>query len=107
MRSWTTQMGYPVLKVTGSTFSGSEAKVTLAQSWFLADGSDVKADEAKLWCVPILTATKAGVSDDISMMREDAMEITVPIAGAGDWVKLNASQQVPMRVLYDDAMMER
>ena len=28
------------------------------------------------------------------MMREDAMEITVPIAGPGDWVKLNAEQQV-------------
>ena len=35
------------------------------------------------------------------------MEITVPLAGADDWVKLNADQQVPMRVLYDEAMMAR
>ena len=48
MQSWTTQMGYPVLKVTGSEFGGGAAKIKLEQSWFLADGSEVKAEEAKV-----------------------------------------------------------
>ena len=81
MKSWTEQMGYPVLKVVGSSFSGGKATIELEQKWFLSDGSEVKADEAKLWCVPILTATSSGVGDEIHMMREDKMKIVVDMSG--------------------------
>lgn len=81
MKSWTEQMGYPVLKVLGSSFSGGKATIELEQKWFLSDGSEVKADEAKLWCVPILTATSSGVGDEIHMMREDKMKIVVDMGG--------------------------
>ncbi|GMH85541.1 hypothetical protein TL16_g10260, partial [Triparma laevis f. inornata] len=109
MKSWTEQMGYPVIKVVSSSFEGKTAKIRLKQSWFLADGSEVSAEEAKLWCIPILTSTEAGTSDDISMMREDSIEIKVPISDSGPnaWVKLNAEQQVPMRVAYDSDMLKR
>ena len=107
MKSWTEQMGYPVLKVVGSTFEGKTATIKLEQSWFLADGSEVTAEEAKLWCIPILASTSAGISDDISMMREDSITIKVPIEDSSSWVKLNAEQQVPMRVAYDSDMLQR
>ncbi|GMI15997.1 hypothetical protein TrVE_jg1398 [Triparma verrucosa] len=107
MKSWTEQMGYPVLKVVGSTFEGKTATIKLEQSWFLADGSEVTAEEAKLWCIPILASTSAGTSDDINMMREDSITIKVPIEDSSSWVKLNAEQQVPMRVAYDSDMLQR
>ncbi len=107
MKSWTEQMGYPVLKVISSSFANGKATIKLQQSWFLADGSEVNADEAKLWCIPILASTPGGISEDLSMMRQDTMEIVVPIASASDFVKLNSEQQVPMRVCYDEEMMSR
>jgi aminopeptidase N len=93
MQSWTTQMGYPVLTVSDFKEAGGKATVSVKQEWFLADGSEVSAADAKLWCVPILTSTKGGISDDVSMMREDTMAVTVDLAG-GDWFKFNADQQV-------------
>ncbi|GMI25629.1 hypothetical protein TeGR_g13324, partial [Tetraparma gracilis] len=106
MQSWTTQMGYPVLTVSDFKEAGGKATVSVKQEWFLADGSEVSAADAKLWCVPILTSTKGGISDDVSMMREDTMAVTVDLAG-GDWFKFNADQQVPMRVSYPDDVMAR
>ena len=40
---------------------------------------------------------------------EDSIEIKVPISDSGPnvWVKLNAEQQVPMRVAYDSDMLKR
>ena len=39
MASWTEQMGYPLLKVTGAELGpGAEATLTLEQAWFLVDG---------------------------------------------------------------------
>ena len=107
MKSWTEQMGYPVLKVTDSRFEGDKAVISLTQSWFISDGSKKEGDEAKLWCVPILACGEGGTCDDIFMMRDKTMQISVPLNSGpgGGWVKLNAGQQVPFRVCYDDNMM--
>lgn len=106
MKSWTTQMGYPVLTVLESNFTDAKATIQVRQDWFLADGTVPSAADAKLWCVPVLSATAGGIHADISMMREDTITIDVDLAG-GDWVKFNAGQSVPLRVAYDDEMIKR
>ena len=107
MKSWTEQMGFPLLTVTSSSFSDTHATINLKQQWFLADGSPIQPGEEKTWCVPILACNSAGAVADVYMMRESTMEIKVPLAAAGDWVKLNAGQQCHLRVCYDAEMLKR
>jgi len=43
MASWTEQMGYPLLRITGVEFHSEVAVLDIEQSWFLMDGSSVGA----------------------------------------------------------------
>lgn len=88
MASWTEQMGYPL--VTVKSFNGSE--VELEQSWFLADGSEVKKEEEKLWKIPLICKGQAPI-----LMEAKTQKISVPKA---DFLLLNTGRDVPMRVLY-------
>jgi len=90
MASWTEQMGYPL--VTVKSFNGSE--VELEQTWFLADGSEVKKEEEKIWKIPIICKGQAPV-----LMEAKTQKISVP---KSDFLLLNAGRDVPMRVLYND-----
>ncbi|CAK9008253.1 unnamed protein product [Durusdinium trenchii] len=90
MASWTEQMGYPL--VTVKSFNGSE--VELEQSWFLADGSEVKKEEEKIWKIPIICKGQKPV-----LMEAKTQKISVP---KSDFLLINAGRQVPMRVLYSD-----
>ena len=108
MASWTEQMGFPLVKVIGEDWQDDKVVLELEQSWFLADGSEPPADgKDKLWTIPILTVTPSGTQADMVLMREKKATVTIPLSSKSDWVKLNAGQEVPMRVQYTDEMLGR
>lgn len=106
MASWTEQMGFPLISVKSETWEDDKVTFELEQSWFLSDGSSVDGDDKK-WCIPILTCTDAGTQEEMIFMRENIAKIVVPLSSANGWVKLNAGQEVPMRVLPSSTMIER
>jgi puromycin-sensitive aminopeptidase len=110
MASWTEQMGFPLIRVLEAFWSDDKVVLTCEQSWFLADGSEPPADVAgTLWTIPILTCTAAGTQADITMMREKRVKVTIPLPSGmdGAWIKLNAGQEVPMRVQYTPSLLAR
>jgi len=108
MASWTEQMGFPLVRVVGETWKDNEVTFELDQTWFLADGSDLTDEESKkMWTIPIMTCTEDGTQDDMTFMREKTATITIPLSSKDGWVKLNAGQEVPMRVLPTPTMVDR
>jgi len=108
MASWTEQMGFPLVKVVDEDWQDDKVVLTLEQSWFLSDGSEPPEDgKDKLWTIPILSCTPSGTQQDMVLMREKTATVTIPIESKTDWVKLNAGQEVPMRVHYSDEMLTR
>jgi puromycin-sensitive aminopeptidase len=110
MASWTEQMGFPFLRIVSEDWSADKVTFELEQKWFLADGSELDEEgTAKKWTVPILTCTSAGQQQDMTLMREKTASITIPlVAGTNnDWVKLNAGQGAPIRVLPSAEMLKR
>jgi puromycin-sensitive aminopeptidase len=104
MASWTEQMGFPVLEVVGENWEADKVTLDLKQSWFLSDGSELSEEEQKkIWTIPIITCTEEGTQSDMIMLREKTATITVPTTS---WVKLNAGQQVPMRVQLTPEMIK-
>ena len=98
---------FPLLKVVGERWEESQVTFDVSQSWFLSDGSDVSKEEAKTWCIPVITCTSSGLQPDVTLMREETACITVPLDGPEGWVKLNAGQDVPMRVACTSSMLDR
>lgn len=108
MASWTEQMGFPLVRVIGETWKDNEVTLELDQMWFLADGSELTEEESnKIWTIPIMTCTEEGTQDDMTFMREKTATITIPLSSKDGWVKLNAGQEVPMRVLPTPTMVDR
>jgi puromycin-sensitive aminopeptidase len=108
MASWTEQMGFPLVKVVKEDWQDDKVVLELEQSWFLADGSECpESGKDKLWTIPILTKTSAGTQADMILMREKTASVTIPLTSKSDWVKLNAGQEVPMRVQYSEEMLKR
>jgi len=107
MASWTEQMGFPLVTVTGEEWEDDKVTLQLEQEWFLSDGSPLSDEEKqKKWCIPLLTCTEEGTQQDMIFMREKTATVTVPLK-SGKWVKLNAGQDVPMRVKLTPTMIER
>ena len=112
MASWTEQMGFPLVKVIKEDWQDDKVVLELEQSWFLADGSEipVPADgKEKLWTIPIMTCSKNGTQADMVFMREKTCSVTIPLGpdNKNGWVKLNAGQEVPMRLQYTEEMLKR
>lgn len=105
MASWTEQMGFPLVRVLKEDWQADKVTLELDQMWFLSDGSDLDDEgKAKKWTIPIMTCTEAGTQADMTLMREKTATITV---STKSWVKLNAGQEVPMRVLPGPEMLKR
>jgi len=96
MASWTEQMGFPL--VTVKSFTGSEME--LEQTWFLADGSEVKPEEEKVWKIPLILSY-GGQKTKPTLMEGKTQKIATP---KSDYVVINAGRDVPMRVLYTPEM---
>ena len=109
MASWTEQMGFPLVTVTGEEWADDKVTLTLEQEWFLSDGSPLSDEEKeKKWCIPLLTCTEEGTQQDMIFMREKSATVTIPLTSKdASWVKLNAGQDVPMRVKLTPKMIER
>lgn len=108
MASWTEQMGFPLVKVIGEDWQDDKVVLTLEQSWFLSDGSEPPEDgKDKLWTIPIISCTNSGAQQDMILMREKTATVTIPLKSKTDFVKLNAGQEVPMRVHYSEEMLTR
>lgn len=108
MASWTEQMGFPLLCVVEEDWNSDQVSFKLEQSWFLADGSELTKEESeKQWTIPIMTCTNDGLQKDMTLMREKSASISIPLVGETPWVKLNAGQEVPMRMLITEEMLRR
>ena len=108
MASWTEQMGFPLVMVTDEKWEDDKVTLTLQQEWFLSDGCELSDEEKeKTWCIPILTCTSEGTQQDMIFMREKTATVTVPLSSKDGWVKLNAGQDVPMRVKLSSEMIDR
>lgn len=108
MATWTEQMGFPLVKVVDEDWQSDKVVLHLEQSWFLSDGSELDAEgAAKVWTIPIMTCNESGTQSDMTLMREKKASVTIPLSGNDAWVKLNAGQEVPMRVLCTPEMLKR
>ena len=112
MKSWTEQMGYPVLTIRDEKWESDKVTFSIQQEWFLSDPTAVieaEAEKSKKWCIPIFTCTEDGTQNDICFLRETTGTITIPLKNGetSSWVKLNAGQQVPMRVQLTPTMLQR
>jgi puromycin-sensitive aminopeptidase len=100
MKTWTTRMGYPYVKTVDEKWTDTSVEFTLEQAWFLADGSEVSAEDAKdaLWQIPLLFSTSTTTSQAAVLMTGKRQAFTVPIAGSNDWLRINAGQKALLRV---------
>ncbi|BFZ15413.1 hypothetical protein BsWGS_18452 [Bradybaena similaris] len=105
MKTWTKQMGFPVLKVSQEQ-DGANRKIKVSQSKFTADGSP--ASEGYRWMVPVLASSKAEPSKHVvlGLLQTDHQEYVLPDVPAGHWVKLNAGTVGVYRVMYTSEMLE-
>lgn len=112
MASWTEQMGFPLLRVGKVRVEGKKFRFKVKQTWFLADGSSPSAAKGKYWAIPLLASYSFG-SEEVQVschevglydsFEEQEYEIDCgeDINASTAWLKLNAEQHVPMRVLYE------
>jgi len=107
MGSWTSQMGFPVVKVLADPAEAG-GDIELAQSWFLADGSSEPDDAKKTWTVPVLVGTDKGAAPVVFMepTKQSKVSCTADLKSA-EWVKLNFGQHTPTRVMYPAAMLRK
>ncbi|KAH8358639.1 hypothetical protein KR093_001496, partial [Drosophila rubida] len=108
MRTWTEQMGYPVLNV-----SRSSAGFTITQQRFLSnkDSYSEVAEPSEFnykWSVPITyildTSASGEVKDLIFQYDQDAVGIAV--SSDVKWIKLNVHQLGYYRVNYDSNLWD-
>jgi len=106
MGTWTSQMGFPVVKVLNDPLE-SGGDIELEQSWFIADGSVKAMDDKKCWVIPIFMGSDKGKAP-LEFLDDKKLKIsTGGIAAGAKYLKLNFGQQVPMRVMYPPSMLEK
>mmetsp|Transcript_12349 Transcript_12349/g.11966 ORF Transcript_12349/g.11966 Transcript_12349/m.11966 type:complete len:881 (-) Transcript_12349:131-2773(-) len=112
MDMWTNRMGYPYLTVVSEAWTPTSVEMTLKQDWFLADGSGatlLEGEEGKeiVWSVPLLFASSESVSNTAVIMNKKVQTFTIPLSGAGDWIKINTGQYALARVAHSPEMTKR
>ncbi|KAH8358636.1 hypothetical protein KR093_001495, partial [Drosophila rubida] len=108
MRTWTEQMGYPVLNV-----SRSSAGFTITQQRFLSnkDSYSEVAEPSEFnykWSVPITYILDTSASGEVKDLIYQYDQDTVGIAASSDvkWIKLNVHQLGYYRVNYDSSLWD-
>ncbi|KAH8409848.1 hypothetical protein KR222_009894, partial [Zaprionus bogoriensis] len=110
MRTWTEQMGYPVLNVQRSSNEG----FTITQQRFLSnkDSYDEVAESSEFeykWSVPVSyildTSNSGEVGKAIFNYDQDALGIAV--APEVKWIKLNVGQVGYYRVNYESSIWDQ
>eukprot|EP00850_Spirogloea_muscicola_P007713 SM000039S14543 [mRNA] locus=s39:838687:844494:+ [translate_table: standard] len=96
MDSWTAQMGYPLITVTGSP----GGPLQLRQSRFLSKGPPSPEEDSQLWWVPVTVVAADSNELPLVVLSEKegtANSLQVPADG---WLKLNQGQTGIYRVNY-------
>lgn len=107
MRTWTEQMGYPVLNVQRS----SETTFTITQQRFLSnkDSYDEVAETSEFdykWSVPIFYIVDTTGTEEAAkgiIMNYNVVELRIPVTADVKWIKLNVNQLGYYRVNYDES----
>lgn len=107
MRTWTEQMGYPVLNVQRS----SETGFTITQQRFLSnkDSYDEVAETSEFdyrWSVPITYILDTFGTEEARsvILIHSAEEVGVTVAADVKWIKLNVHQVGYYRVNYEESI---
>lgn len=107
MRTWTEQMGYPVLNVQRS----SETAFTITQQRFLSnkDSYDEVAETSEFnyrWSVPITYILDTFSTEEARSLifNHTVAEVGVTVAADVKWIKLNVHQVGYYRVNYEESI---
>ncbi|XP_062515092.1 puromycin-sensitive aminopeptidase-like [Corticium candelabrum] len=109
MNTWTSQMGYPVLKVQDKQ-EGSSRILELTQTRFLADGDSLSQEEgAHLWLIPVSISTESSQGEVHTTFVVDKPTTTIKVDNVGpeEWVKVNSGRVGVYRVHYSVDMLTR
>jgi aminopeptidase 2 len=106
MRSWTKEMGYPLVTVGSEEFDETKGILTveLSQSRFLSAG-DLKADEDEvIWWIPISIVTHLSPETPTQhILSTKSDKLTFPYSKtAGSYWKMNLGTSGFFRVKYSD-----
>ncbi|XP_062127173.1 glutamyl aminopeptidase [Drosophila sulfurigaster albostrigata] len=108
MRTWTEQMGYPVLNVTRTN-----AGFVITQQRFLSNkesyNEEAEASEFNYkWSVPVTYILDTFASGEVEDLIFQYDQDSVPITASSDvkWIKLNVHQTGYYRVNYDSILWE-
>ena len=109
MKTWTTRMGYPYLKVVEEKWTSTNVEITLEQSWFLADGSKPTAEEENtaVWSIPLTFASSKQITETAVIMSKKTQKFSIPLSGPDDWLRINAGQKALARVAHSAEMTKR
>ncbi|KAH8382119.1 hypothetical protein KR009_002030 [Drosophila setifemur] len=106
MRTWTEQMGYPVLKC-----SKVDAGFQITQQRFLSNPTSYEEapEDSEFnykWSVPVTYSFDSWESDQVSSLIWDYESDLLGIAAESDvqWIKLNVDQTGYYRVNYDNSL---
>ncbi|XP_011500730.1 PREDICTED: glutamyl aminopeptidase-like [Ceratosolen solmsi marchali] len=104
MKTWTKQMGYPVVSV-----SKQKLTYTLTQKRFLYNPSSNPSDISKSsykWTIPITYITNKNSSPTIVWFDKDASNLSIKLDEPVDWIKFNVNQVGYYRVNYNQSEWE-
>ncbi|PVD38990.1 hypothetical protein C0Q70_01615 [Pomacea canaliculata] len=113
MSTWTSQMGFPVLKArclqqyVSQKQEGRSRTLTVEQEKFCADGK--QAGEGYLWLLPVTvsTASKPDVPVKTILLDCSSSTITLDDISPDEWIKVNAGTVGVYRVQYSAEMLEQ
>jgi len=105
MNTWTSQMGFPVCKVSQDT-SGDSRSLTICQTKFTADGS-APTQEYK-WMVPIsiCSASSPSTATNLGLMDKASQTFDISSVPASSWIKVNSGTVGYFRTMYPPQMLE-
>ncbi|XP_029649744.1 puromycin-sensitive aminopeptidase [Octopus sinensis] len=105
MSTWTSQMGYPVVKVS-ETKEDNRRVLHLTQMKFCADGKT--GDKTSRWMIPIDISTSSSIHKPVKkvLMEGEKMEVILDNVKTDEWVLLNCNSVGVYRVQYSSDMLQ-
>ncbi|GFN99973.1 puromycin-sensitive aminopeptidase [Plakobranchus ocellatus] len=108
MDTWTSQMGFPLIKVEEISQPGSNVcQITLSQQKFSSQAGSKISDSS--WKVPfsITTAQSPTVPVLKGLLEGPSITVEVPNCKTGDWIKVNPGQCMFYHVQYQSELLTR
>ncbi|RUS84310.1 hypothetical protein EGW08_007954, partial [Elysia chlorotica] len=109
MDTWTSQMGFPLVKVVEEVAqSDSNARsVTLSQQKFSSQADSPASNS--MWKVPFSVTTSRSPSTPVlrGVLKGASVTVRVPNCRPGDWIKINPNQSMFYHVQYEPESLAR